>query len=114
MDSRDNSGVFITKGIAGGGVLHTNCRGNITRINSINILAVVCVHLQNPADSLIAVLCGVVNRSARTQCTGVHTEVAQLTNKWVNGNLKCKCREGLIVGSMTILFLASLRVDTLD
>ena len=72
------------------------------------------MHLQNTADSLIAVLYRVVNCSARTQCTGVHTEIAQLSNKWVSRNLKCKCREGLIVGCMTILFLACLRVYTTD
>ena len=55
---------------------------------NIGILAVVRVHLQNTADSLIGILHRVVNAGAGVNGAGIYTEEGDLTNKRVGCNFK--------------------------
>ena len=81
---------LITEGIACSSILHTNSGCNITGVYTFNILPVVCMHLQNTADTLVRILNRVVYRSASRECAGIHTEIAQLAHKGVSSNLKRK------------------------
>ena len=59
--------LFVAKGIAGGGVLQTDCSSDVACVNHFQILSVVCVHLNNTADTLSVILCGVVNGGTSRQ-----------------------------------------------
>ena len=80
--------VLVTEGITGGGVLHTDGSGDVTGVNNVDVFPVVGVHLQNPAQALLAALGAVQDGAALLQNTGVYTEVAQLTNIGVGGDLE--------------------------
>ena len=110
-----DDGVFgIAQGIAGGGVLHADSGCNITGVDHIDVFAVICVHLQNTTQTLVGVLGAVQDSGALFQRTGVHAEVAQLTNVGVGSNLECQSGEGSLVGSRTEILFLGLRVGTLD
>ena len=106
--------ILITQSITGGGVLQTNDSSNITCIAAVDILAVVGVHLQDAAHTLLVVLHGVVDSSTCLDLTGVDTEVCQLTNERVGSDLEGQSCEGSVVGRRTGLLLFGLRIHTLD
>ena len=106
--------LLIAQGITSGGVLQTNSSGDIASVADVDILTVVCMHLQDTADTLVLILNRVVNSGASLNGTRVHAEEAQLTDIRVSHNLECQCRERLIIGRSAIFFLASLRVGALD
>ena len=102
--------ILITQGITGGGVLQTNNSSNITCIAAVDILAVVGVHLQDAAHTLLAVLHGVVDSSTCLDLTGVDTEVCQLTNERVGSDLEGQSCEGSVVRRRTGLLFLSLGI----
>ena len=106
--------ILITQSITGGGVLQTNDSSNITCVAAVDILAVVGVHLQDAAHTLLAVLHGVVDSSTCLDLTGVDAEVCQLTNEGVGSDLEGQSCEGSVVGRRTGLLLFGLRIHTLD
>ena len=89
--------ILITQSITGGGVLQTNDSSNITCIAAVDILAVVGVHLQDAAHTLLAVLHGVVDSGTCLNLTGVNTEVCQLTNERVGSDLESQSSKRSIV-----------------
>ena len=106
--------ILITQSITSGGVLQTDNSSDITCIAAVDILAVVGVHLQDAAHTLLVVLHGVVDSSTCLDLTGVDTEVCQLTNEGVGSDLEGQSCEGSVVGRRTGLLLFGLRVHTLD
>ena len=46
--------LLVAQGITGGGVLHADGGGDITGVDHVDILPVVGVHLQDPAQALLA------------------------------------------------------------
>ena len=106
--------ILITQGITSGGVLQTDNSSDITCIAAVDILAVVGVHLQDAAHTLLVVLHGVVDGSTSLNLTGVNTEVCQLTNERVGSDLEGQSCEGSVVRRRTGLLLLSLGVHALD
>ena len=106
--------ILITQSITSGGVLQTDNGSDITCVAAVDILAVVGVHLQDAAHTLLAVLHGVVDSSTCLNLTGVNTEVCQLTNERVGSDLEGQSGEGSVVGRRTGLLLFGLRVHALD
>ena len=106
--------VLITQSITSGGVLQTDNSSDITCVAAVDILAVVGVHLQDAAHTLLVVLHGVVDGSTSLNLTGVNTEVCQLTNERVGSDLEGQSCEGSVVGRRTGLLLFGLRIHTLD
>ena len=112
---QNNFVIFVTDCVTCCGNLEAYCCRNITGVNSVDFFSVVCVHLQDTANTfLLATLCGVVNVCAGVQCTGVHTEERQLTNEGVIHYFEYQSREGLFVGCVSFCFFACCRVNTLD
>ena len=105
--------LLIAERVAGRGVLHTDRGGDIAGIDRVDILAVIGVHLQDAAHTLLAVLHGVVDSSTCLDLTGVDTEVCQLTNEWVCHNLECKSCKWLFVRRMSYCVI-SIHINTLD
>ena len=93
--------ILIAQSITSGGVLQTNNSSDITCIAAVDILAVIGVHLQNAAHTLLVVLHGVVDGSTSLNLTGVDTEVCQLTNKRVGSDLEGQSCEGSVVRRRT-------------
>ena len=106
--------ILITQGITSGGVLQTDNSSDITCVAAVDILAVVGVHLQDAAHTLLAVLHGVVDSSTCLDLTGVDTEVCQLTNERVGSDLESQSCEGSVVRRRTGLLFLSLGIHALD
>ena len=106
--------ILITQSITSGGVLQTDNGSNITCVAAVDILAVVGVHLQDTAHTLLGVLHGVVDSGTCLNLTGVNTEVCQLTNERVGSDLEGQSGKGSVVGRRTGLLLFGLRVHALD
>ena len=106
--------ILITQSITSGGVLQTDNSSDITCVAAVDILAVVGVHLQDAAHTLLVVLHGVVDSSTCLNLTGVHTEVCQLTNERVGSDLESQSSKRSIVRRRTGLLLFGLRIHTLD
>ena len=106
--------ILITQSITSGGVLQTNNSSDITCVAAVDILAVVGVHLQDAAHTLLVVLHGIVDSSTSLNLTGVDTEVCQLTNERVGSDLESQSCEGSVVGRRTGLLFLGLRVHALD
>ena len=104
-----NDGVLlVAQRVTGGGILQTDSSRNIARVNGVDVLTVVGVHLQDTADTLVVILDRVVDGGACVQRTGVHTEEAELTDIRVSHDLEGQSCERLVVGGDTILLLAGL------
>ena len=106
--------ILITQSVTGSGVLQTDNSSDITCVAAVDILAVVRMHLQDAAHTLLVVLHGVVDSSTCLDLTGVDTEVCQLTNEGVGSDLESQSCEGSVVGRRTGLLLFGLRIHTLD
>ena len=72
----------------------------------------VCVHQQDPADTLALTLRRVQNRLARLNDARIDTEEAQASDKGVGHDLERECGERSIVGCLTGLLLICLGVCT--
>ena len=106
--------ILITQSITSGGVLQTDNGSDITCIAAVDILAVVGVHLQDAAHTLLVVLHGVVDSGACLNLTGVNTEVCQLTNERVGSDLEGQSSKRSVIRRRTSLLLFGLRVHALD
>ena len=81
--------LLIAERITRGGVLQADRSSDIAGVDLVDVLAVVCMHLQDTAHALTVVLHRVEDRCTGLNRAGIHTEVAQLTDKRVGCNLKC-------------------------
>ena len=106
--------ILIAQSITSGGVLQTNNSSDITCVAAVDILAVIGVHLQDAAHTLLVVLHGIVDGSTSLNLTGVDTEVCQLTNKRVGSDLESQSCEGSVVRRRTGLLFLSLGIHALD
>ena len=106
--------ILITQSITSGGVLQTDNSRDITCIAAVDILAVIGVHLQDAAHTLLGVLHGVVDSGTCLNLAGVNTEVCQLTNERVGSDLESQSSKRSVVGRRTSLLLFGLGVHTLD
>ena len=106
--------ILITQSVTGSGVLQTDNSSDITCVAAVDILAVVRMHLQDAAHTLLAVLHGVVDSGTCLNLTGVNTEVCQLTNERVGSDLEGQSCEGSVVGRRTGLLFLSLGIHALD
>ena len=79
---QDHGGLFVAQGITGGGVLQAHGGGNIAGPDLFNILAVVGVHLQNTAHTLLLVLHAVENGGTGGQVTGVQAPERRFRPVW--------------------------------
>ena len=80
----------------------------------IDVFTVVCMHLQDTADTLFLTLGRVQNGGTSLQLTGVHAEECQLTHKRVSHDLKGQCREGSVVIGRTFCLFVGLGNGALD
>ena len=111
---QDNGVVLIAEGVASGGVLDTHSCSDVAGVHHVDVLPVIGVHLQNPAQTLSGVLGGVHHGRALGQSAGVYPEETQLTHEGICGNLKGQSGEGSIVRGRTEVLLVGFGVDALD
>ena len=87
----------IGQRVAGEALLEADGRGDVARVDLLDLLAVVGVHLQDAADALLAVLRGVVHVRARLEGPRVHAEERELADERVGRDLERERAEGLLV-----------------
>ena len=71
----DDGVLLITDGISCGSKLKSYCRSDISGEYLIQLVSLVCVHLQQTSNSFLLFLCGVQNIRTSLQCSRIHTEI---------------------------------------
>src|SRR5690606_25099973 len=92
----------VTQGFTCGHVFQTHHGSDVTSNQFFQLGTVVCVHLQDTADTLFLTLDRVVDRVARTQNARVNAYESQLTNKGVSHQLERQSGHRLFVVGFTM------------
>ena len=105
--------ILIADRIAGRRDLETyGCR-DIAGVHLLKLLALVRMHLQDTADTLLLVLGRVEHIGTGVHRTRVNAEVSKLTYEGVGHDLECKSRKRLLIRRLSRNIVAVL-VNTLD
>ena len=88
--------VGIAQRVAGGRLLEADGGGDGARADLLQVLAVVRVHLEQPADALLAAGRRVEHVGARVDLARVDAEVGQLADERVAHDLEGERRERLV------------------
>ena len=99
------------QGVAGEGVLEAHGRRDVTRVDLVDLLAMVRVHLEDAADPLALPLDRVEHVRACLERPRVDPEERQLAHERVRGDLERQGREGLLVGDLADGLLIRVGVD---
>ena len=110
----DHRVVGIGERVAGEGVLEADGRGDVARVDLVDLLAVVGVHLEEAADALLLALDGVEHVRAGLERAGVDPEEGQLADERVGGDLEGERRERLVVVDRAHDLVAGARVHADD
>ena len=110
---KDYRSLGVAERVAGGGVLKTDSRSDISGVNAVDILSVVGVHLQDSSQTLVAVLGSIVNSAAGGDCARINSEEAELTDEGIGRDLESKSCERLGIRRMTELLFTGLGVRAL-
>ena len=102
----------ITKGVPGRRRLEADDGDDVACVDRLFVLAVVGVHLKDPANALLAALRGVEHGGALLKGAGVHTQVGELADERVAHDLESKSGKGLVVSCLALEGLAVLHVGT--
>ena len=78
----------VAKGVAGGRRLEANHRDDVAGVDRVAVLPVVRVHLEDPADALLAVPARVENRGALLEGAGIDPQVRELADERVAHDLE--------------------------
>ena len=106
--------LLIAERIARRRVLETDDGADIARIDAVDILSLVRVHLDETPDALLLALGGVVAVRTRLEHAGISAEVCEGTDEGVGRDLERKACERLVVRSPSLLLFARVGVDALD
>ena len=106
--------LFVAQCITCGSILQANGCADIACEYLLDVFSVVGVHLKDPTDPLVLILCGVIY--CRTCCKNarIYSEEAKLTNERVCCDLECKSCERLVIGRRSFVLLACFGVNALD
>ena len=102
--------VRVAQRVAGGRLLEADGGGDGAGGDLLDVLAVVGVHLQQPADPLLAAGRGVEDVGARVELAGVDAEVGQLADERVGHDLEGERREGGVQARLALGRLARLGI----
>ena len=89
--------LLVAQRVAGRDALQADGRGDVARVDFLDFLALVRVHLQQAADALGALLGRVVDRRAGGEHAGIHAEERELTDERVGHDLERERRERRVV-----------------
>ena len=98
----------VAQRLAGRNVLQAYRSRDITGAHFLDFLALVGVHLQEPADALLLAAHRVVDGIARVQHAGVHADERELADVGVGHDLERETREGLVVAGLAQIDFAVL------
>ena len=88
---QDDLPLVVGQGVARSRILEAHGRGDVAGIGRLQVLSVVGVHQQYPAEALSLPLGGVHHGLPRVHLAGIHAEEGQLAHVGVSHYLECKC-----------------------
>ena len=103
--------LFFTQGIAGADVFKTYPCANVARLNQINWVLLVGVHLENAGNALFVVCTHVLHIRTGSQLTAVNAEETQTTYKRIGCNLKGQSSKRFTGIRTTQFFFVRVGVD---
>jgi hypothetical protein len=106
--------VLVAQRVARGGVAQPDRRGDVAGVDLLDVLALVRVHLEEPADALLLALHRVVDVRPGGQHARVHAQEGQRADVRVGHDLERQRRERLgVVRAVRCRSLPVVRVDPL-
>ena len=106
--------LFVAKGITCCGILCSDYGCDIAAVADIDILSLVCVHLEDTTEALSLMLVCVICCFACCNLARVYAEEAKLSYIRVGHDLEGESRKRLFIGRNSFLFLTCIGVYTLD
>ena len=106
--------LFIAQRVARRRILQADDRADVARVNTVDILSFVGVHLNETPDALFFLLSGVVDVRARFQNAGIATEISERTHKRIGCDFKRKTGERLLVRGLSFNLFPRLGIGALD
>ena len=88
--------------------------GDVARVDVLDLLALVGVHLEEPSDALLLALDGVVDVGARAHDAGIDPEERERPDVGIAHDLEGERREGLRVARQALLLVPFVGIAPLD
>src|SRR3989441_12957759 len=101
-------------GVAGGGELEADGRGDVAACAGLDLLLLVRVHAEEPSAPLLLALRGVVDAGARLERARVDAEEDELADVLVVHDLERERGERRVVGRAPLFDRPRLGIDALD
>src|SRR5215510_4456780 len=103
---------FIAQRIARRGCSQSHRSSDIARINLLDLLSFVGVHLEESADSFSFALGRIIDARTRSQRTGIDPKKAQCPDEGVCHDLESQGGKGRIVFCGTLFYRLRVWIDT--
>ena len=110
----DDRLALVAERVARGGVAETDGRHDVARVDLLDLLALVGVHLEEAPDAFLLPLHRVVDVGARRHHARIHAEERERADVRVAHDLEGERREGLVVACEALLLVTRVRVDAAD
>src|SRR5438067_2407040 len=110
----DDRLALVAERVARGGVAETDGRHDVARVDLLDLLALVGVHLEEAPDAFLLPLHRVVDVGARRPHARIHAEERERADVRVAHDLEGERREGLVVACEALLLVTRVRVDAAD
>ncbi len=105
--------LFIADGITSCSEFKAYCGSNVTGIYLFQLCTLVGMHLQDTAYTLFLAFCGIEYIGTGIDSAGIYTEECKLSYKRICHDLEGQCREGFLIGGMSLHFIA-VHIGSLD
>ena len=110
---KDYRMLIITDGITSTREFESYCCCDISGINFIQLLSLVCVHLKDTSNTLFFIFGSIQYVRTGVHGSGIYTEECQFTYERVSHDLEYQCGERLFIRRMSYDFVSS-QIGTLD
>src|SRR5690606_18457087 len=109
---QDDRRIKCTQRFTGGDIFHADTRSDIARAYFLDLFAIVGVHLQQTADTLLLAAQGIKHRVAAIEYAGINTNKGQGADKGIRRYLERQCGKWLVISGVTFRLLAILQLAT--
>src|SRR5260370_34564469 len=91
---------------------NTDDGGEIARIAGVDVFPLICLNLDQPANSFTLAGSRIINGVAFRKLARINSEEDQLTNKWIAPELERQGTEGAIVVGESDLFCSRIGINS--
>src|SRR6202030_1423427 len=106
--------LLVAEGVARVYALQADAGADIARVDFVDFLTLVGVHLQQAADALARAFRRVVNVTSGFQNAGINTDVSNMPDEWVGHDFEGQSRKRFAVSGAAQFGFLGVGIDALD